>query len=33
LDTDVLADGKYFFRVVASDREANPPATAREGNW
>jgi hypothetical protein len=30
-DADVLADGKYFFRVVASDREANPPATAREG--
>jgi hypothetical protein len=30
-DGDVLADGKYFFRVVASDREANPPATAREG--
>jgi hypothetical protein len=30
-DGDVLGDGKYFFRVVASDREANPPATAREG--
>jgi hypothetical protein len=30
-DADALADGKYFFRVVASDREANPPATAREG--
>jgi len=29
-DADVLADGKYFFRVVASDREANPPAYARE---
>jgi hypothetical protein len=29
-DGDVLADGKYFFRVVASDREANPPPTARE---
>ena len=29
-DADVLADGKYFFRVVASDREANPPATARD---
>ena len=25
-----MADGKYFFRVVASDREANPPASARE---
>jgi hypothetical protein len=30
LDADVLADGKYYFRVVASDREANPPPTARE---
>jgi hypothetical protein len=29
-DADVLADGKYFFRVVASDRESNPPASARE---
>lgn len=29
-DGDILADGKYFFRVVASDREANPPPTARE---
>ncbi len=29
-DADVLADGKYFFRVVASDREANPPSSARE---
>jgi hypothetical protein len=29
-DADVLADGKYYFRVLASDREANPPATARE---
>jgi len=29
-DSDILADGKYYFRVVASDREANPPATARE---
>jgi hypothetical protein len=29
-DADVLADGKYFFRVIASDREANPPAYARE---
>ena len=25
-----MADGKYFFRVVASDREANPPPSARE---
>jgi hypothetical protein len=29
-DADVFADGKYFFRVLASDREANPPASARE---
>jgi hypothetical protein len=29
-DADVLADGKYYFRVVASDREANSPAAARE---
>ncbi|HLK67600.1 MAG TPA: hypothetical protein VKU19_29390 [Bryobacteraceae bacterium] len=29
-DGDILADGKYFFRVVASDREANPPASARD---
>ncbi|HUA58381.1 MAG TPA: hypothetical protein VML19_06480 [Verrucomicrobiae bacterium] len=29
-DADVLADGKYYFRVVASDRESNPPALARE---
>ena len=31
-DADVLADGKYFFRVTASDREANPPAYAREAS-
>lgn len=29
-DADVLADGRYYFRVVASDRESNPPAWARE---
>jgi hypothetical protein len=29
-DADVLADGKYFFRVTASDRESNPPSSARE---
>ncbi len=29
-DGDILADGKYFFRVLASDREANPPPSARE---
>lgn len=30
LDGDTLADGRYFFRIVASDREANPPDLARE---
>jgi hypothetical protein len=30
VDGDALADGKYLFRVVASDREANPPDSARE---
>jgi sugar lactone lactonase YvrE len=29
-DATVLADGKYYFRVTASDRESNPPASARE---
>ncbi|HEX3877463.1 MAG TPA: hypothetical protein VHW24_10785 [Bryobacteraceae bacterium] len=29
-DADVLADGKYYFRVMASDREVNPPSTARD---
>ncbi len=29
-DANVLADGKYFFRVMASDGESNPPAAARE---
>jgi len=29
-DADVLADGKYYFRVTASDRESNPPSSARE---
>ena len=31
LEGDTLADGVYRFRVVASDRESNPPADAREG--
>ena len=31
IEGDVLADGKYFFRVVSSDKQANPPAAAREG--
>lgn len=30
LDGDVLADGRYLFRVVASDSPANPPAAARQ---
>ncbi len=30
LDSDSLADGRYFFRVVASDRPSNPPGAARE---
>lgn len=30
IDADVLADGKYNFRVIASDSPVNPPATARE---
>jgi hypothetical protein len=30
LDGDVLADGRYFFRVTASDRPSNPVKLARE---
>ena len=30
IDGDALADGKYLFRVQASDREANAEASARE---
>ena len=30
LDGDVLADGRYFFRVTASDRPANPLQYAKE---
>lgn len=30
IDGDALADGRYFFRVTASDRESNPPDQARE---
>jgi sugar lactone lactonase YvrE len=29
-DGDILADGKYYFRVIATDRESNPPPSARE---
>jgi len=31
-DGDVLADGKYYFRVTASDKEVNPPPSAREAD-
>jgi len=31
IDGDALADGRYFFRVVATDRSANPATEAREG--
>lgn len=30
LEGDVLADGRYHFRVVASDRPSNPPQYSRE---
>lgn len=30
LDGDVLADGRYYFRVVASDRAANAAGSARQ---
>ncbi|MCP5119214.1 MAG: hypothetical protein GY953_51085, partial [bacterium] len=30
LDSDILADGRYFFRVRVSDRLANPPGIARD---
>jgi hypothetical protein len=29
LDADALADGKYYFKVIASDSPSNSPATAR----
>jgi len=29
IDSDSLADGRYYFRVVASDSPANPPSMAR----
>jgi hypothetical protein len=29
IDSDSLADGRYYFRVVASDAPSNPPSTAR----
>jgi hypothetical protein len=30
LDAESFADGRYFFRVTASDRTANPPSASRE---
>ena len=30
IEGDVLADGRYMFRVTASDSPDNPPATAKE---
>lgn len=30
LDSDILADGRYYFRVVASDRPSNPVEYARD---
>jgi hypothetical protein len=30
LEGDVFADGKYFFKVVASDKQANAASSARE---
>ena len=32
LEADALADGRYRFRVTASDRLSNPPAQARESD-
>jgi hypothetical protein len=32
IDGDSLADGRYFFKVTASDREANAPAAAKESD-
>ncbi|MCS7315726.1 MAG: hypothetical protein RMI94_11055 [Bryobacterales bacterium] len=30
MESEALADGRYFFRVVASDAPSNPPASARQ---
>ncbi|MDE3195522.1 MAG: hypothetical protein KGN84_04210, partial [Acidobacteriota bacterium] len=32
IDGDALADGRYFFKVNASDREANPSDSAKEAD-
>jgi sugar lactone lactonase YvrE len=33
VEADALADGRYRFRVVASDRLSNPPSLAREAEF
>ena len=33
LDGDALPDGRYFFKVNASDREANPPDSAKDADF
>lgn len=30
IESEALADGRYFFRVIASDAPSNPPAAARQ---
>lgn len=32
IDGDALADGRYFFKVTASDRESNPPSVAKQAD-
>jgi len=32
LDGDALADGRYYFKVIASDREANPPGSDKDAD-
>lgn len=32
IDADALPDGRYYFRVTASDRESNPAGMAREAD-
>lgn len=32
IDGDALADGRYYFKVTASDRQSNPPAAAKESD-
>jgi len=33
LDGDVLADGRYFFRVVATDRPPTTPLPRAKPSW